>query len=339
MTPTARRAAGTTTRGAGSGHALAERTTSPGRRARSSAPRSAAAWAWPATSTTAPTAAGRWPTSRSPGDPGRLRSPTRPAPRTAADAGDAPGAAARPPLRTRPQRTVTLTRVPAGRAVRGDRPPLLRSGSRRRVGGPHLEGVLARAWRPSARTTAARCPTDTVGASVASCHGPSSTRTSTRRMPRCWAHATPATVTGPAVSRLRRAGRVDAGLGLDRALRRPAARHPVRVEVVEAGELELGHPLGGRDVAVEAGHHHADREAVLDRQRLAVHADGEQGVAAVAQHGGRGAAGPAVDRAADDLVGAVLAARPRRAGPRAARRASGRCRSGRRRPRWRRRPA
>ena len=104
----------------------------------------------------------------------------------------------------------------------------------------------------------------------------------------------------------RRRRRVDAGLQLDRRLRRPAAADPVGVEVGEAGQLQLGQPLRGRHVAVEAGHDHPDREAVLDRQRLAVHADGEQGVAAVAQHRGRGAGGEPVDRPADHLVGAGL---------------------------------
>ena len=39
-------------------------------------------------------------------------------------------------------------------------------------------------------------------ASSAVCHGPSSTRTSTRLMPRCCAQATPATTTGPASTSL-----------------------------------------------------------------------------------------------------------------------------------------
>ena len=37
-------------------------------------------------------------------------------------------------------------------------------------------------------------------ASRACCHGPSSTLTSTARIPRCWAQATPATATRPALT-------------------------------------------------------------------------------------------------------------------------------------------
>jgi hypothetical protein len=43
---------------------------------------------------------------------------------------------------------------------------------------------------------------------------------------------------------------------------------------------------------------------VLERQRLAVHRDGQHRVPAVGDDGGRRAAGPAVDRPAEQLVGA-----------------------------------
>lgn len=65
------------------------------------------------------------------------------------------------------------------------------------VGRADLQGVAAGVaahshthWRQVSRVSWA--------ASFAGCHGPSSTRTSTRVMPRCWAQATPATGTVPA---------------------------------------------------------------------------------------------------------------------------------------------
>src|SRR5918912_750440 len=44
---------------------------------------------------------------------------------------------------------------------------------------------------------------------------------------------------------------IDTGLGFYRAFLGPGALDPVRIEV-PVGELYLGDPLGGRDVAVEA---------------------------------------------------------------------------------------
>ena len=76
-------------------------------------------------------------------------------------------------------------------------------------------------------------------------------------------------------------GDVDAGLGLDRGLLGPAARHPVAVEGLPGHELDVTQPLGGRDVPVQAGDDQAGGEPVLPRERLAVHADRDQGVAAV----------------------------------------------------------
>ncbi len=55
--------------------------------------------------------------------------------------------------------------------------------------------------------------------------------------------------------------RVDARHRLDRRLARPAALDPVRVEGVERRQLELDQPLGGRHVAVQAGHEHPDRDS------------------------------------------------------------------------------
>ena len=79
------------------------------------------------------------------------------------------------------------------------------------------------------------------------------------------------------------------------------------VKSVEAGDLEVDHPLGRRDVAVEPGHQHPHREAVVDRQRLAVHRDRQHrvgpGVGELLQ---RGAAGPAVPRGLQHRVGAAL---------------------------------
>ena len=46
---------------------------------------------------------------------------------------------------------------------------------------------------------------------------------------------------------------------------------------------DVSHLRGGH-VAVQAGHDQPGREAVLDRQRLAVHADGHERVAPV-EHG------------------------------------------------------
>ena len=65
--------------------------------------------------------------------------------------------------------------------------------------------LTSRVWRPGVasqgqthwRQVSALCS----AASRAGRQGPPSARTSTRRIPRCWAHATPATATCPAASR------------------------------------------------------------------------------------------------------------------------------------------
>ena len=104
----------------------------------------------------------------------------------------------------------------------------------------------------------------------------------------------------------RRAGRghVDPGLGLDRRLLRPAARRPVGRGVRERGDLDVGHPLGRRHIAIQAGDHHPRREAVLHGQRRAVHRDGEQRVPSVQDDLQRRARGEPVGRRAQQLAGA-----------------------------------
>ena len=99
---------------------------------------------------------------------------------------------------------------------------------------------------------------------------------------------------------------VDPGLGLDRPLLRPAALGPVGLELVEPGHLEIDQPLGGGHVAVEPGHHHPHREAVLHRQRLAVHGDGQHRVAVVGERGQRRTAVPAVPGGLQHRVGPGL---------------------------------
>ena len=97
---------------------------------------------------------------------------------------------------------------------------------------------------------------------------------------------------------------VDSGLGFDRALLRPGALYPVRVEV-PVGELYLGEPLGGRDVAVEAWDDEADGVAVLYGELAAVQAEGDEGVAAVQRDVRLEARGKAVHAAAHELAGGV----------------------------------
>ena len=100
---------------------------------------------------------------------------------------------------------------------------------------------------------------------------------------------------------------VDAGGELDRALRIPAPRGPVALVFGELGHLELDHPFGRRDVAVETGHDHPHREAVFERQHFAVHPHGEQGVrAGVLQHRQRRASGEAIDARGEHHVGSRL---------------------------------
>lgn len=99
---------------------------------------------------------------------------------------------------------------------------------------------------------------------------------------------------------------IDAGLGLDGGELRPASRDPVAVEGGERGEFDIAEPLGGGDVAVEAGDDEAGGEAVVGGEGFAVHADGNHGGASVQGDLGGKADGEAIDGATDDLGRAVL---------------------------------
>ena len=143
-------------------------------------------------------------------------------------------------------------------------------------------------------------------ARVASCHGPLSTCTSTLVMPRCWAQATPAMATVPAVTEAPTRGTSMREAVLIGPLGRPAARGPVALVGGEPGDLELGDPLGGRHVAVEPRHDQPRGEAVLEGQRLAVHGHGDQRVAVVGQRLDRGARGEPVAAAREHHVGPWL---------------------------------
>ena len=161
--------------------------------------------------------------------------------------------------------------VPTGGAVRERLGACVRSGSRR--------------WRPSRGPRCVWFPAegvpfeDPLAPGVDGVDGrragppamaPPSTRTSTRSMPRCCAQATPAMATLPAATRAN-------GLGVSIrdivliGLPSPSRARPSTGRRRRSGQLELDQPLGGRDVAVQAGHDHPDRVAVDGRQRLAVH--------------------------------------------------------------------
>ena len=114
-------------------------------------------------------------------------------------------------------------------------------------------------------------------------------------MPVCCAHATPPKLHGSPAEHVRaRPRHVDPRRDLHRALLAPAPLGPVRRDLVEARDLHVDHPLARRDVAVEPRHDRPHREAVLDRQRDAVHRDREHRVAVVGERGQRRPAGPAV---------------------------------------------
>ena len=117
----------------------------------------------------------------------------------------------------------------------------------------------------------------------------------------------------------------------------PSSPQPRSVQYAEMSsnvDTSMSHdPLGGRDVAVEPGHDRAHREAVVDRQRPAVHRQREHRVAVVGQGGQRRAARPAVVGGLQYGVRAGQRRRPRRGSGRAGPRSTTRCRSGRRRPR------
>ena len=143
-------------------------------------------------------------------------------------------------------------------------------------------------------------------ASCASCHSAPSMRTSTRFDAPGGRPCHPGEGCGPGRDARPVAGYVDARLGLDRRLLGPAPRDPVGVETLPRGQLDLAQPLRRRDVAVQPGNHQPRREAVLDRQRLAVHTHRNQRVPSVQRHRRREADGESVDRPADHLGGARL---------------------------------
>ena len=214
-----------------------------------------------------------------------------------------------------------------------------RSGSRRSRRSPAPGAGARPAWRPSARTTAARCPPRPSAASVG-------------LLPRAVVdpYLDPADAPvlrpghpgdghRPGGQPVAPAGRVDPRLGLDRRLRGPAARHPVRVEVGEPWSAPARSPTcwprrsrTGR--APPSGPGSRARPAAARRSSP---------TASSASRPSRSTAVgvPQVQPSTDRLTtwSAPSSGSPRRAGPAAARRASGRCRSGPRRPRWRRRPA
>ena len=197
------------------------------------------------------------------------------------------------------------------------------------------------AWRPIRGPTGARCR---------SCRWPPTGR------PRPWPavdadlDAIDAAVLGPgdagdgdlAGGRPARTawGCRSAAIVLIGAFLRPAALDPVRVKGVERGQLQLDQPLGGRDVAVQAGHDQPDGVAVDGRQRLPVH---RRRPASRRDRRGRPRSGVPIDMPSmerrHDLVGTGLDAGLLQHGRPAGPRSSARSRRSPRRPCWRRRSA
>ena len=219
-------------------------------------------------------------------------------------------------------------RVPARRAVGDDVGLLLGLQVAVGVGRPHPEPVGARRGLPSRWPTAARRRWWARRPG-----GPPA-----RRLVDLDLDLGDAAVLGPGHAGDRRPARPQAASrlagvsmrrhGLDRALDGPAPPDPVGVEGVEGRQLQLGHPLGRRDVAVQPGHDHA--------------APGSRATTAAARRSCRRRAGrrarrattavgvptrPPVVPTAHELVGARLRRRPRRAASASGRPASGRCRS------------
>ena len=262
-----------------------------------------------------------------------------PEPAAAADDERAPAGPRSPPIsRLTPVRR-EVDAVPAGGAV-GEH---VRARRRSAPGRSCRWPAPAAVWSPALE----RRPSPPTAPSVSSVGGvPRSRRAASRRrrrrprtasMPVCCAQATPPTRTGAgrhvvAATAARRCART--------VLTGPCSHQPRSVQYAvksaNVRDLQVDHPLARRDVAVEPGHDHAHREAVLDRQRLAVHRDREHRVAVVGERRQRRAAGPAVVGGLQHGVGAGLHAGLVRAGRRAGRRSTRRCRSGRRRPGWRR---
>ena len=78
---------------------------------------------------------------------------------------------------------------------------------------------------------------------------------------------------------------------------------PVGLCFVEAGQLQIDDPLGGRHIPVEPGYYQPGGVAVLDRQRLPVEADRQQCVAAIDERLNRCAGGEPVDRCRQHHIG------------------------------------
>ena len=167
--------------------------------------------------------------------------------------------------------------------------------------------------RPTRTATGPTSPSRSASRASPSCHAPS-IATSTFAMPRSGAHATPA-IGDPAGRRpLAAAGDVDPRLGQDRALLRPAERHPVAVERLERRQLELGSATSsprrsrtGPGTISRAGKPWIRGSgssfifSAIIGSRVGVH-----------HPGGRHARGPAVDRPPDELRRAGLDAGHRR---------------------------
>ena len=142
-------------------------------------------------------------------------------------------------------------------------------------------------------------------ASSASSHSPPSMRTSPAADPAVHRPGDATDLVRPGLDVTVATRTVDPRHRLDRAL--PLAQPlgtQYRVERVPHGGLDLGDPLGGRHVAVQARHDHPHRVAVLGTQRLAL-----PGRWPASRHGrpvvrgDRRSARPSVDRAADELFG------------------------------------
>ncbi len=122
---------------------------------------------------------------------------------------------------------------------------------------------------------------------------------------------------------------VDPAHQLDRCPVCVPARHPVLLEVLEGGQLDLGQPLGGGDVAVQARHDQPDGEPVFQRAvaRRSCRTPRAHCVRRwPPRSGSRTCSRRPSDRRPDWLRAGH---RPRRAARRGAPRATGRCRSAR----------